>query len=595
MPMSKNLPSLAITILLTSLALANPGTFQVAPFQSVYAVTRNMTLEGWSGGWNQTTTRNPMITVAQGDFVSLLLPSGDIAPHQFFIDVDRDVALPPICPPDKCSDQLPTNYQFTVDFAPGTYKYYCTFHSGQMQGDFVVQGFTVNSNPDSLRIVRASSNMSTITVTSVQSFAGTVNLAATVSPKGPTATVNPTYVILSPDGSQTSTLIVSTAGGTAPGNYVVNVTGTSGSVTRWRTVSTLVVAPDFRISANPSRLVIPLGSTRNSTIMLSSLDAFFGNVALSRNPLPAGMTATLTPTSVTLPSGGKANSTLDVAVTPTFTMPGTYIVNVTCTSGSLTHNVTVTVVAGPDFDISADPATLPLTPGSSGASTITVTSFNNFTGIVDLTGFPSDGPAFSFNPPSVIPPEGGTAASELVVNTSATIAAGNYTLTVNAMRRSIVHSAAVVVFVMDFSVTVSNASLTVQQGSFTTATVSIISLNRFAGVVNLTTTASSSALSRLLSVTTLSLSPSGAAFPVLTINASFVQAGTYTVSITGTSESLVRTVSLSITVKPSPGEASIFPLIGGVAISTIAIAATGSYLMRRRRLRGKTAASQIPT
>jgi hypothetical protein len=90
------------------------------------------------------------------------------------------------------------------------------------------------------------------------------------------------------------------------------------------------------------------------------------------------------------------------------------------------------------------------------------------------------------------------------------------------------------------------------------------------------------------------LSPSGTGFAALTINSSSVQAGTYTVSITGTTGSLVRTVSLSVTVQPSPSGASILPLIAGVAVTAVAITAAGLYLTRRR-LREKTPGSQIPT
>jgi len=126
-------------------------------------------------------------------------------------------------------------------------------------------------------------------------------------------------------------------------------------------------------------------------------------------------------------------------------------------------------------------------------------------------------------------------------------------------------------------------------------TVSVTSLNRFVGVVSLATTASSSTLFRLLNVTTVSLSPSGTGFAVLTVNSSSVQAGTYTVSITGTSGFLVRTVSLSVTVQPLPSGASILPLIAGVAVTAVAITAAGLYLTRRRRLREKTPGSQIPT
>jgi hypothetical protein len=286
---------------------------------------------------------------------------------------------------------------------------------------------------------------------------------------------------------------------------------------------------------------------------------------------------------------------LDVTVSSS-TTAGTHTVDVTGTSGSLAHNTTVTVVAGPDFDVSADPAAIALTPGSSDSSTITLTSFNDFAGTVNLTGAVSpEGPTFSLSPPNIVFSGSGTIPSVLAVNAAGTTAASNFTITITAMSGLIVHLINVTVSVRDFSVTVSNANLIVQQGSSTTTTILIASLNRFVGDVSLTTTASSTALARLLNVTTLSLSPSGTGSAILTLNASSVQAGTYTVTLTGTSGSLVRTVSLSLTVQPSPTGVSILLLTGGVAVGAIAIATAGLYYARRRRLGGKASDSQVPT
>lgn len=566
------------------------------PIPNVSAVSRNIFLNGTTfSGWNSTTANpNPSITVAHNDAINLSLHSGDGIPHQFYIDIDGNGA--PTCPQEKCSPDFPPDFSFpfVADFAPGTYTYYCSYHQGPMQGSFLVQGFTITSSPPSLRIAQGSSNTSIITVTSVNDFADDVDLSATVLPSDPTMTLNPPTVTLTSGGSpQTSILTVSTASAPA-GSYNVNVTGTSGSVSGHRIVPTLVVAPDFSISADPTRLVIQLGSTGNSTITLSSLDTFSGNVSLSRSAPPAGMTATLTRNSVILSSGGTNTSRLDVSVSPA-TTPGTYTVNVTGASGPLTHTTTVTVVAGPDFDISRNPTTMTLTPGSSDTSTITLTSFNNFTGTVNLSGtITPGGTTFSLNPSIVSLSGGGRATAVLTVNASATAVAANYTVTVSATSGNLTHSSTIVVSVRDFSVTVSSASLTVHQGTSIKMTVSVTSLNKFVGVVSLATTASSNTLFRLLNVTTLSLSPSGAGFALLTINASSVQAGTYTVSITGTSGFLVRTVSLSITVQPSPSGASILPLIAGVAVTAIAIVAAGLYLTRRKRLREKTPSGQIP-
>jgi len=104
-----------------------------------------------------------------------------------------------------------------------------------------------------------------------------------------------------------------------------------------------VIAPDFSISTNPSTLDIPAGSFGTSQMTLSS-NGFSGAVSLSSAVVPATptLTTTLKPTSVALNPGGSGASTLNVTTTP-FTPIGTYSVNVTGTSGALSHSTQVTV------------------------------------------------------------------------------------------------------------------------------------------------------------------------------------------------------------------------------------------------------------
>jgi plastocyanin len=111
-----------------------------------------------------------------------------------------------------------------------------------------------------------------------------------------------------------------------------------------------VIAPDFSINANPSTLSIPTGSFGTSQMTLNS-NGFSGTVSLSSTVAPSTptITTTLKPTSVTLNPGpgGSGTSTLNVTTTP-FTPLGSYSVNVTGTSGGLSHStqVTVTVTSG---------------------------------------------------------------------------------------------------------------------------------------------------------------------------------------------------------------------------------------------------------
>jgi len=88
-------------------------------------------------------------------------------------------------------------------------------------------------------------------------------------------------------------------------------------------------------------LNIQAGSSDSSTITVTSLNEFSGTVALAASA-PNGLTAALSPSSLTVAPGGSASSTLSITVSPT-TMAGAYAVTVTGTSDSLSHSATVIV------------------------------------------------------------------------------------------------------------------------------------------------------------------------------------------------------------------------------------------------------------
>ncbi len=81
----------------------------------------------------------------------------------------------------------------------------------------------------------------------------------------------------------------------------------------------------------------------------------------------------------------------------------------------------------PDFSVSCVPSSLTVNQGSSGASTCTVTSTNNYSNAVSLScsGQPA-GVSCGFVPSSVTPPANGSAASALTVNVPGSTTAGTY-------------------------------------------------------------------------------------------------------------------------------------------------------------------------
>jgi hypothetical protein len=226
-----------------------------------------------------------------------------------------------------------------------------------MFGNFIVQSpaapdFTISANPTTVGPLNVGAQgTSAITITPLNGFTGTVHLTPTAS-AGLTASVNPADIT----AGQTSTLTLSSS---TTGTYTVTVTGTSGSLSHPVTV-TVYVGADFGISSTPTTLSIVQGLSGTSTITLTSLNGFSGNVALSVGVSPTGPTASVSPVSVGMSSGGTVTAVLTVSTSSgaySSTATGSYTVTITGTSSSptLSHpatvSVTVTSSSPPPFGV----------------------------------------------------------------------------------------------------------------------------------------------------------------------------------------------------------------------------------------------------
>lgn len=104
----------------------------------------------------------------------------------------------------------------------------------------------------------------------------------------------------------------------------------------------------------------------------------------------------------------------------------------------------------PDFTITSSPTTLAVSPGSSGTTTITLTSLNGFSGKPSLSAsvVPS-GPQIAIVPTTPTLSSGGTVTAAMTVTTSGSgpysspTPAGNYAITIVASNASLSHSATV--------------------------------------------------------------------------------------------------------------------------------------------------------
>ena len=283
--------------------------------------------------------------------------------------------------------------------------------------------FTLSDSPSSLTITQGGSGTSTITVTDLNGFSGSVTLAASGLPSGVTAAfgTNPT--------TGTSVLTLTASGTATTGTSTVTITGTSGSLTASTTLALTVnssATPAFSVSASPTSVTVTQGASGTSTITVTSTGGFNSATTLSASGLPSGVTAAFSTNPVTPPANGSASSTLTLTASSTATV-GTATVTITGTSGSTSHSTTIALTVNassgtPNFTLSLSPSSFTVDDSGSKSTTLTVTSVNGFHSAVTLSvnEFPSGVSATaSANP--VTPPANGSV---------------NVTLTWSATRRA---------------------------------------------------------------------------------------------------------------------------------------------------------------
>jgi hypothetical protein len=201
----------------------------------------------------------------------------------------------------------------------------------------------------------------------------------------------------------------------------------------------------------------------------------------------------------------------------------------------------------PDFSLTASPSSQTVVQGDSTTYTATVTALNGFTGTVTFSasGLPS-GASASFNPASVT----GSGSSTMTVTTSSTTPTGTYTLTITGTSGSLVHSTMVTLVVTaatsgDFSISASPPSQSVTRGASTTYTATVTPSGGFTGTV----TFSVSGLPRHTTGSFAPPSVTGSGSSTLTVGtAKSTPRGTVTLTITGTSGSLVHSTSVTLAV-----------------------------------------------
>ena len=244
--------------------------------------------------------------------------------------------------------------------------------------------FSLSSTPANIALTPGGTGQQiSVNATPINGFTGMVTVAITGLPNGVIA--QPATLNLTPGMAQTVT--VSAATSAAAGNATLTLTGTSAALShsccrsnrRWTLTSAgfhtdgvaHIADTDARSRGSPV------------SVMATAVNSFSGTVAVAITGLPAGVTAN--PAALNLTPGTAQNVTLTAAANAAV---GTSTITFTGTSGTLSHSATLAMAVGslPDFTLAVTQGSVTIVGGAAGSPvSVSAAALNSFTGQVSVT------------------------------------------------------------------------------------------------------------------------------------------------------------------------------------------------------------------
>jgi hypothetical protein len=320
----------------------------------------------------------------------------------------------------------------------------------------VTVGRGTTSSPVSFQITAAGSFNQSVTVSCTPAIA---NALCTLMPGN---TVYPTST-----SPVSITATVAVPAGTSPGSYPVTLqAATVGAPSTLTTSFSLEVIshPDFILTGSTSFPEVNVGSTGTSgTFSITSQDDFTGTVNLSCPTTYGAGSCSISPSSV---SSFPATATL--TINGTSFNAGSYSLDISGTSGSTTHSLTVPFQVG-DYSISGT-QTVPLAPGGQGTASLKLNSASFYSGKINATcdATALAGAMCALSPPNpIVVNSGGTTNLTATINVPNSAIPGAYNIKIATQDTTGAPSHAFTVGVtlgQDFLVTSSTPSQSVTLG-----------------------------------------------------------------------------------------------------------------------------------
>ena len=160
-------------------------------------------------------------------------------------------------------------------------------------------------------------------------------------------------------------------------------------------------------------------------------------------------------------AGRPAATVLDIH-TPDSTIPFVYLVNITATSQSSSHMLTIVVKPpSPDFSFLLTSAESVVQAGESGTFTLTMTSIDYFKGQLNLSASPTYWASEVFSRPEVVLDFGNSSTSTMTLTTDLNSAPGDHNVTLTALGTTILGTSVTHVIVLVVTITQLQSSKTI--------------------------------------------------------------------------------------------------------------------------------------
>jgi Zn-dependent metalloprotease len=225
--------------------------------------------------------------------------------------------------------------------------------------------FALNTSAVGVNILHGTSTSLTVSTSVVSGTPERVTLSAQNVPAGTTVSFSPATVT----AGQSSIMTVNSTTATAEGDYSIAVTGTAPSLTRQALVTLNIFMNHFAVDAGSWSVDAVPGDTKTLPISTTLLRGVPDSLNLSISNLPAGVTASISPSTIT--TGQTA--TLTVNVSPSFSVYSGFLPDYfpslivkPSSEADETHALGMTLRIGPSFGFSTDlPFSLKIPAGSS--------------------------------------------------------------------------------------------------------------------------------------------------------------------------------------------------------------------------------------